>query len=165
MFLPKKRALIITATLVLIVAVVLSSFIYLNSQKPYTGKVDTVTIGVLPNEASALIYIADNQHYFSDNGLNLVFKSYTSGGTAMEGVLNGEVNIAQVSEYVLVNAALTNASVSTFGSVSKGESVYLVGRKYLGINSVADLNGKTVGLAFGTAGEFYFGRFLHCSHR
>ena len=156
----RKRNLIVLAVAILVVAIVLSSFIYINSQKPDASKIDTVTIGLLPNESSALIYIADNQHYFGDNGLNIVFKSYNSGGTAMQGVLNGEVNIAQVSEYVLVNAALTNASVSTFGSVSKGESVYLVGRKDLGINSVADLNGKTVGLTFGTSGEFYFGRFL-----
>ena len=160
MTLPKKRPLIIIAVTVLVVAIVLSSFVYLNSQKPYTGKVDSITIGLFPNEASALIYVADNQHYFGANGLNIVFKNYTSGGTAMAGVLNGEVDIAVVSEYALVNTAFKNASVSTFGSLSKGQSVYLVGRRDLGISSIADLKGKTIGVAFGTAGEFYFGRFL-----
>jgi ABC-type nitrate/sulfonate/bicarbonate transport system substrate-binding protein len=144
----------------LVVAIVLSSFVYLNSQKPYTGNVESIAIGMVPNENSALIYVAQNQQYFIDNGLNVTLKNYISVGTAIGGLLNGGVNVSLSSDYVLVTSILTNASVSTFGTISKGESVYLVGRTDRGINNISDLKGKTIGVALGTAGEFYLGTFL-----
>ena len=36
----------------------------------------------------------------------------------------------------------------------------LVARTDEGIQSISDLNGKTIGVAFGTIGEFYLGRFF-----
>src|SRR5208337_4748671 len=39
-------------------------------------------------------------------------------------------------------------------------SFYLVARTDEGINSISDLYGKTVGVAFGTIAQFYLGTFL-----
>ena len=63
-----------------------------------------------PSEYSSLIYIANDQQYFSTNGLKVDLKDYTSGASAARGMLNGEVNISTASEFVVANNAMQNAN-------------------------------------------------------
>jgi ABC-type nitrate/sulfonate/bicarbonate transport system substrate-binding protein len=154
-----KKTIVIIAVL-LIAVVILSSFIYLTSQKQYTGDVQSITLGIYPSEYNSLIYIANDQQYFSANGLEVTFKSYPSGATAVHGMLNGEVDIATASEFVIANNALQNASLYALGTVSKYLNVYLIARNDTGISSVSDLEGKKIGLSIGTANQFFLGRFL-----
>ena len=156
----KKRNLVILAAIILVVALVLSSFVYLNSQKPYSGKIESITFGSLPNETNSLVYVANDQHYFAANGLNVTFKDYSSGVADAGAVLNGEVNIAIATEFIIAEEALSNASLYTFGSICKFLSFNMIARTDEGINSIPDLDGKTIGVAFGTIAQFYLGTFL-----
>jgi NitT/TauT family transport system substrate-binding protein len=155
--LTERRNVVIFAMVTLVVAVIISSFVYLNFQKPYSGNVESISVGFLPNEYATLIYIANDQQYFSANGLNVTLKSYSSGSTAVNSVINGEVNVAIASEFVLVEDAFANANVSTFGSIGKGLGLYLVGKTDLGITNISDLKNKDIGVQFGTAAEFFLG--------
>ena len=156
----KKRNLVVIAVIILVVAIVLSSFVYLNSQKPYTGNVESITFGSLPNETNSLVYIANDQNYFAANGLNITFKNYSSGVADANAVLNGEVNIGIATEFIIAEEALSNSSLYMFGSNCKFLSFNMVARTDEGINSISDLNGKTIGVALGTIAQFYLGTFL-----
>ncbi|HTY75898.1 MAG TPA: NrtA/SsuA/CpmA family ABC transporter substrate-binding protein [Candidatus Nanoarchaeia archaeon] len=156
----KRRYLIISVVAILVTAIILSSFVYLSFQKSYAGKVETLTIGQLPNETESLIYIANDQKYFADNGIDITFKNYASGAAATAGVLNNEVNIGVATEFIVAEEALNNASLCTFATESKFLSFYVVARTDKGIQNISDLNGKTIGVAFGTIGEFYLGNFF-----
>ena len=164
MTMQRKQNLIILVAVVLIAVVVLASFTYLISQKPYKGTVESITIGLIPLELNTLIYIANNQNYFADNGLNIIMKSYGSGFAATNGMLNGEVNIALSSEFVVAEEALANNSFCTFGSIAKYNIYNVVARTDKGINNISDLTGKTIGVAFGTIAEFYLGSFLELNN-
>ncbi len=156
----KKRSLIVIATVVLVVAIVLSSFVYLNSQKPYTGNIESMTLGVYPSEYNSLIYIANNQKFFNANGLNISLKNYVSGAAAAKGMLNGEVDVATASEFVIASNALNNASFYTLGSLSRYLNLNIVARTDRGISTVSDLVGKNIGVTLGTGNQFYLGRYL-----
>jgi ABC-type nitrate/sulfonate/bicarbonate transport system substrate-binding protein len=156
----KKRSLIVIAVVILIVAIVLSSFVYLNSQKTYSGSVESLTIGLFPNELNALIYVADNQQYFRDNGLAITIKNYSSVLNAVNGAINGEVNIATASEFVLVGDALTDKNILTFTTIDKVDQSLIIGLKEKGISNIQDLAGKKIGVFKGSVNEFYLGRFL-----
>ena len=156
----KKRNFIILSVVALSIVIILSSFVYLNSQKPYTGNVEPITLGVNPSEFNSLIYIANDQNYFSTNGLNVTMKCYPSGSAAVHGMLNEEVDISTASEFVIVNEAMQNKSLYALGSLCKYLNLYLVARTDRGISSVFDLQGKTIGVTMGTALQFYLGRFL-----
>lgn len=157
----KKRNLIVIAVIILVIAIVLSSFVYLNSQNAYTGKAEPITIGMLfPSEYDSLIYIANDEQYFSANGLKITLKNYPSGASAVAGMLKGEVDVSTASEFVVVNNAMKNASLFAFGSVSKYINLYVVARTDQGINNVSDLVGKRIGVTLGTGNQFYLGRFL-----
>ena len=161
----KRRNLaIVIAVIILVAAIVVSSFIYVNSQKPYNGSIESISIGTIPLELNSLIYVADNQHYFAANGLNVSYKSYGSGYAAMQGMLSGEVNIAIASEFVLVENALANSNFYALGSIVKYNIYSVVSRTDHGISIASDLNGKKIGVALGTIAQFYCGSFLELNN-
>jgi ABC-type nitrate/sulfonate/bicarbonate transport system substrate-binding protein len=164
MVLPRKRNLIVISVIVLVSVIFLSSFFYLNSQKPYAGKVESIAIGTLPNETNALIYVANDRQYFAANGLSLILKNYSSGLADAKAVLNGEVNIGIATEFIVAEEALDNADLCALGTNCKFSSFFLIARTDEGINSVSDLSGKTIGVAFGTIAQFYLGRFLELNN-
>ena len=57
-----KKTTVIAAVL-LIAVVILSSFIYLASQKQYAGDVQSITLGIYPSEYNSLVLIANDQRY------------------------------------------------------------------------------------------------------
>ncbi len=142
----KKRNLIIIAVIILVIAIVLSSFVYLNSQKPYEKNIESVTVGFLPIESTSLVAIANDQQYFTKYGLNVTVKSYPSGFAAVQGLLNGEVNIAGAAEFVLAQAALQNEGILTIGTFSKTFNLFVIARTDMGINAISDLKGKNIGV-------------------
>ena len=144
----------------MVLVITISLFVYLNSQKPYTGKVESITVGTVPNEAYSLILIANDQQYFTANGLNVTFKNYLSGLNAAEGMLAGESDIATAAEFVFVQHVTQNASIYDIGNIAQYQSIDVVGRTDKGINNITDLIGKTIGLTLGTSTQFFLGRFL-----
>ena len=160
MALLKRRNLVIFAAVVLVVAIIVSSFVYINSQKSFNGKVESITIGTLPSAYDTLIYIAIDQQYFAANGLNVTIESYPNNAVTATAALSGAVDIATSPEFVLATQALQNASLYAIGSVCKYLNVEVVARTDLGINNISDLVGKKIGLLLGSSNQFYFGQFL-----
>lgn len=108
-----------------------------------------------------MFWIAWDQQFFIDNGLDLTTRKYDSGAASLAGVLNGEADIlVGLTEFPVVRMAFEHHNIAIIGNADKGEFIYLVGRKDRGIENAADLRGKKVGTAFGTIAQFYLGRFL-----
>ena len=130
------------------------------AKEPVPGAMEPVVIGMEPNLVNSLIIVADDQGFFTENGLNVIIRNYPSGAAAVDGMMRGESDIATASEFVLVGKALASGPVSTFASIDRFQQIYLVARKDRGIGSISDIKGKKIGVPLKTAGEFYFGRFL-----
>ena len=129
-------------------------------QPPPTETRDSVIVAYSPFESGALFWIAKDQHFFEENGINLTLIKYDSGAASLEGVIHGEADIAVgVTEFPLVRKALQNERVRTIGNIDKGEFIYLVARKDR-IRNETDLKGMRVGTTTGTVAEFHLGRFL-----
>ena len=157
-----KRIAITVIVIVVAVSLALSSFFYLNSQDSYAGNVESIDVAYSPFESVALFWIAENQDFFSLNGLNVTSHKYDTGAGALDGVLNGEADIVVgVTEFPFTVRALNQATIRTIGSVSKSEFTYLVARADRGINEISDLKGKRIGTTFGTIAHFFLGRFLN----
>ncbi len=155
----RKRNLVVLTVIILVVAIVLSSFVYLNFQKPNNGNVESVSIGLEPNQVSSLVYVAQNQGYFSKNGLNVALNNYSSGAAALTGMQNGEVNIAMTGEFVFARNILSNYSIETIGTVSRYTISYVIANKENGISNISDLVGKKIGMTFQTSSQFNIGQF------
>jgi NitT/TauT family transport system substrate-binding protein len=158
--LKKKKALVVAALVIIIVAAFALSSFYLLGQNRFQGNLNSVTIGFFNSEYNGLIYIAQDQNYFRDNGLDITIKNYNTGAAAVKGLLNGEIDITGASEFVIASKALENESIYTFGTYCKSDKFYVVARSDRGIDEISDLKGKTIGAPMETNGEFYIGRFL-----
>jgi NitT/TauT family transport system substrate-binding protein len=146
---------------VVVVAMGVAFVLWLRASKGYSGKVESITIGYSPFESTALLWIAEDRRFFSRNGLNVILRKYDTGVGSLDGMLNGEADIAAgTTEFPVVGRALQKSRIRTIGSIDKSEFVYLVGRKDRGIEKVSDLKGKRVGTTLRTIAEFYLGRFL-----
>ena len=157
----KSRILLVLSVILLVVGVVLSCFL-LNFQGIFAGKTETVNVAYSRFESLGLFWIAEDQRFFNQNGLNVIPHVYNTGASALDGVLNGEADIAVgTNEFPLVGRALKQERIRTIGSISKSDFVYLVGRKDRGIERVLDLKGKKIGTTFGTIAQFFLGRFLN----
>jgi len=124
------------------------------------NKTVSISIGAIPYEKNALIYIAQDQKYFAANGLDVTLRDYVTGVAAVEAMKAGKVDIAAASEFVVVGKSLKNDKLRIFASIAKTQDDYVFGRTDRGINNVSDLKGKRIGLKKQTAAEFYLGRFL-----
>lgn len=134
---------------------------YLTNSSPTSSeKPESITVGMEPNQVNALIIIADDQGYFTANGLNVTIKYYPSGAAAVNGMLKGEADIATSTEFVIVGEALAHEQISTFATIDKFQQIDIIGRNDRGIENASDLKGKTIGVPKKTASEFYLGRYL-----
>jgi len=124
-------------------------------------KMESITIGYPAFESVALLCIAEDQHLFSRNGLNVTSRKYDTGVASLGGVLKAEVDLAVgIAEFPLVGRALQKEKIRTIGNIDKAEFIYIVGRKDRGIEKASDLKGKRVGTTLGTVAHFHLGRFL-----
>jgi len=147
--------------LIILAAITGTVFGFYCSAPSYLGKTKSIVIAYSPFESNALLWIAENQQFFNRNGLNVTLRKYDTGVGSLDGVLNGEVDIASgVSDFAMVGKALHKERIRIIGNIDKTELIYLVARKDAGIENVSDLKGKRIGTTLGTIAHFYLGRFL-----
>jgi ABC-type nitrate/sulfonate/bicarbonate transport system substrate-binding protein len=157
----KKTVMAGLAVIAMLMLVGFGVWLVLDSQKTTAEPVESITVAYSPFELTALLWIAEDRHFFEDNGLNLTLRKYDSGAGSLEGVLNGEADISVgVTEFPLVGKAFQDAPVRVIGNIDKGDIIYIVARKDRGIRNFSDLKGKRVGTTIGTVAEFHLGRFL-----
>ncbi len=121
----------------------------------------TIDISYSPFEPTALVWIAEDQGYFSENGLSSVFHKFDTGAQAVDAMLSGESDVAVgIGELPVVSRILEGSKVRVLASMARSENIKIVARKDRGIAEGADLKGKKVGTTRGTAAEFFLGRFL-----
>jgi ABC-type nitrate/sulfonate/bicarbonate transport system substrate-binding protein len=120
-----------------------------------------ITVAWSPFEGNGLLYVAESLGYFGQNGIDVTMRRYDSGVAALDGVLNGEADIAVgTSEFPLVAQAFQKARIRTLAVIARSDFIYLVARKDRGIEKPQDLKGKTIGATARTISEFHLGRFL-----
>ncbi len=169
MTIPKKRSLIIVAVVILVIAIVLSSFVYLNSQNTYSGKTENLSFGTFlagSNEPYAeLVYIAQDEGFFSQNGINLTVTDYSSATSALNAAINNKIDLVISSEYAFATTnVLQQGTLNIITTIDKTQSVSIVCRKDKGIETIPDLVGKKIGLTFQIAPQFYLSRFLELNN-
>jgi len=131
-------------------------------QKPeeYTGPVEKVTIGVGVAPLSLLIWVAENEGYFADNGLDLEMKEYPSGKAALADLIDGKVDMATITEFGFMSKSFDEKDIRILSSITAATINSLIARKDKGIEEISDLKGKRIAVTSGTEAEFFLGTFL-----
>jgi NitT/TauT family transport system substrate-binding protein len=132
----------------------------LNSSQSLSTAPVPLTLGLQPIESSGLVYIAEDRHFFSKNGLSVTVRDYDPPAAGVRAMLSGELDLAGSTEYPVVLSAFTRENISILTKYVQVQSVSLIGRKDRGITVVSDLRKKKIGVTRGTLAEFYLSRFL-----
>jgi len=131
------------------------------SQQP-TGLLEKATLGVETSVLSAAVWVAENEGYFQEEGLDLTIIDYESGRLSFLALLKGEgIDICTVAPTPIMFSSFERQDFylcATF--IYSYDDVKLIARKDRGINAAADLKGKRIGTAAGTTGHFFLDSFL-----
>jgi|WetSurMetagenome_2_1015567.scaffolds.fasta_scaffold07396_7 NitT/TauT family transport system substrate-binding protein len=124
--------------------------------------VEKITISTLSNNlSSVLLVITQEKGYFRDNGLEVTLKFFPTGVLSLGQLEAGQSDIAHMGDFVLVGAIFKGAQfLRCLGSIGATDIFKVMARKDKGILQPGDLKNKKVGVARGTASEFFLGRFL-----
>jgi NitT/TauT family transport system substrate-binding protein len=147
----------------LIIIIILASggVWYLQSvQKPPLTPLKDITIAPGPTTASTLLLVAKDQGYFTEHGLNVTFVYFPAASVGLQNLLNRKHDFGFYNEYTLSEPQLYNKTVRAIATLSESDIYYIVGRKDRGINQIADLKGKKIGVSKGSIGEYFLDRFF-----
>lgn len=145
---------------VVTVVLTVAGLVYLLNSNGNPSDLENVSITDVHVAYSGILYVAEDQGYFTKNGLNVTFQDYPTAEAGFIDLAEGNVDVAQSSEYSIVRGVLDNRDIQVISTIDKTFAMNLIGRKDHGIENVSDLVGKSIGLGKGTIREFYLGRFL-----
>ncbi|MFC1672661.1 ABC transporter substrate-binding protein [Pseudomonadota bacterium] len=124
----------------------------------YQGPKESISIGA--GQGAFLVWIADEQGYFDEAGLNADVRLFKTGKAAANGMSKGEVNVATAASFVLVKKGGQESDLRVLASIKRGYTIRFIARVDHGIKEPSDLKNKKVGVTRGSAGEYFLGRFL-----
>lgn len=160
-----------TKLLLIIIFIIASVGVYMgfgnkffqNSPK-YTGPVEKIRMGTssLGFETSGLNWIAEDQGYFTQQGLDVVITSPPSTLESQKALSEGKLDFVVASEFSFITNILGEdpMKAKVIATIDKGNWIEVIGRKDKGIGKPADLKGKKIAVFKKTANEFFLGTFL-----
>ena len=151
---------------VVVVGLVLCAgiFLWLGQVGPFAGRgtaPEKLTIAVASISMSAPIYVALDQGYFRQEGLDVFVEPHAAGKDALAAALGGKVDMATASETPVVFTVMAGGRLFVIATICDSEKdLGIIARKDKGISEAADLKGKTIGVTRGTASDFFLESFL-----
>ncbi len=128
----RKRLAVTVGVLALALIIASLSYLYL---APRPDSWETVTVGHVPMESFALLYVAESQQFFKQNNLNVSIIDYATGATAVDALVNGNIDVAGSSEYVVALNAVEQQNISIVTACSDSELIDLIARTDHGITN------------------------------
>ncbi|MBA4021727.1 MAG: ABC transporter substrate-binding protein [Gordonia sp.] len=121
---------------------------------------DTLTVGFVVDPSWAQIPVAADARLFDDQGIDVKVINFSSGVEALQAVAAGQVDITTAADVPTSAALVRNPALRVVGDGSRWEGSKIVARRDAGVNTVADLAGKTVGTPLGTSAAYYISNAL-----
>ncbi|MEG1857243.1 MAG: ABC transporter substrate-binding protein [Pseudoflavonifractor sp.] len=112
----------------------------------------TVRVAYMPNMGSAsTLFTGIEQGYFEEVGLTVETTQFQGGPPEIAAMASGDIDIAQIGHGAHALCIEGQAVIVHMDQTSLADSV--VGNKSKGVNTAADLKGKTIAMSTGTSSE------------
>lgn len=128
---------VIAIIIAIIVIVIAGGYFFLGNSG------DTVTIGYLPSDHDAALFVADAQGKYQENGINTKLVQFNNGGDLMTAMASGEVDVGYVGITPVLSSIAKGVPVKVI-SAAQTEGSGIVVAKDSGIKDVSDLAGKKI---------------------
>ena len=127
----------IIAIIIAVVIIAVAAFFLLG------GAGEEVTIGYLPSDHDAALFVADAQGKYAENGIKTKIVQFNNGGDLMTAMASGDVDVGYVGITPVLSSIAKGVPVKVI-SAAQTEGSGIVVAKDSGINSVSDLAGKKI---------------------
>lgn len=122
---------------------------------------ETVVLTAVQIPHGSVLHVAAAQGAFAEAGLDVVLQPHPFGKVALEALLEGRADLATCADTPFVLAVLRKVDVVVLASLSTtSKDAQLIALKAAGIQVPGDLVGKTIGVSFGTSGDFFLDSLL-----
>lgn len=132
------------------------------SAKPAESSEKTITIGLLPDTDSVPFVIAEKQGYFKEAGVEVKIEQFKSAKDRDSALQAGKLD-AVITDVLAVAFAKEGGFDVKITSKTDGNYKLLVG-KDSGINSVADIKGKSIAISANTLIEYATDKLLEAAN-
>ncbi len=156
-----KRRFPLIFGLILLAALALASVgTYSRYHRRLPPPPEKIAIGVVTTDNGVLLQLASELGLFSKYGIDVSIKEYEVGPQVVKDLEGGVIDIAAASEFVLVREGFRRDDLQAITSISLSNNIQFIARRDRGIESPADLKGKTIGVLQKTSCEFFLATFL-----
>ncbi len=126
-----------------------------------SNKPQTVTLASTASLLDSLVWIANDQGYFKDEGLEVIFHVYPSGKRALIGMLEGNADISTTADVPFMAQLYKHPDLRVIATVgSADDELKIITRTDRGIVKPADLKGKTIATQEASAVHFFLHLYL-----
>jgi NitT/TauT family transport system substrate-binding protein len=123
-------------------------------------ELEEVTISGYFGDTGMLVYLAEEQGFFEDYGLNVTINDFESGKQATDALIMGQADVSTATEVVFVSNTFDHYNLRIFGTIALARTNELIARRDKGISNISDLAGKKIGVTKKSSGEFFLEVFL-----
>lgn len=122
------------------------------------GESYSVTMGMVSASSTEFFAwrVADIMGYYDDLNLEVEFVNTDGSGDAVEQLIAGNLDVANPSASAAAEAALSGLDVTAYYTYSTGAIFGIFSPADSGITSIADLEGKNIGITEAGGGEVAF---------
>ncbi len=120
-----------------------------------------IKLAVSNTPLSAPIFIAHDQGFFAQQGLDATLEITIGGHRCFEKVLNDQADLATTSDYPIMIQSFDRSDykiIATF--VYSTNDVKLIANRASGISTPQDLKGRKIGTVIGASSHFFLDQFL-----
>ena len=119
----------------------------------------TMNVAYMPNYSSLVeVVTADKMGYFEEEGITVNLVQFQDGPTIIAAMENGSIDVGYIGSGAHKLCINGQAKIFCFAHVGNGDRVMAL--KSHGIETAADLAGKTIGYSAGTSSEAILNKTL-----
>ncbi len=134
----QKKYIIAAAIVVAVLIIAVGAYIF------YSGHdSNAVTIGYLPTDHDAALFVADAQNRYKKEGIDVDLVQFNNGGDLMTAMASGDVDVGYVGITPVLSSIEKGVPVKVISGVQTEGSGIVIDNNS-GINSVHDLAGKSI---------------------
>jgi len=121
---------------------------------------EKITFGSSATHKIGAVFVGKSKGYFEEEGIDLTIKQFGAGKASFEAMLRDEVEISAVADIPIMLESFKREDFYIIAGMYTSFDDKIIARKDKGISSIADLQGKRVGLTKGTNAQFVLDLFL-----
>ncbi len=123
---------------------------------PTQQQLKTLKVGHLPNNGATLIFVAKEQGYFANQGLNVELSSFTNSAEGTNAIIANKIDVGGfgLAPLIFISKGVNETIIG--GQMGEGAAVFTTPEKVSQFTDLNSFKGKTVATVRAASGDIHF---------